>query len=98
MEIFTLDHFYDFIRKEHGQECAELLENLIAENVSRETQKLKDNIDIYEEGFHQAITFLDIYEKKHGSLDNPPDLIVKAERLSNKIYSHKGIDYFADLR
>lgn len=97
MEIFTLDHFYDFIRKEHGQECVELLENLISDIVSRETQKLKDNIDIYEDGFTQALTFLDIYEEKYGKLENPPDYIIQTKRLSKKIYETRNPNYYADV-
>lgn len=96
MFISTIDHYYDFIEKEHGYEYVEVLKDLIDEIVSRETEKLKDNIDIYEEGFGQALTFLDIYEEKHGKLENPYDLILKTKRLSDKIYSSP-INYYAEV-
>jgi len=86
--MYTLEHFYDFIEDNHGVEMREQLQKLIEEHVSRETQKLKDNIDIYSYGFNQALHHIDGYESETDiRLSGYDDSnILKAKRLDDKIY------------
>lgn len=88
METFyTLDHFYDFIYDKLGAEYSDRLKELVSEQVEKETEKLKENIDIYSEGFNQALRQIDEYETKNGKLDGlNSDYILKAEKLDKKIY------------
>lgn len=88
MHISTLQHFYDFIEDNHGVEYRELLQDLIDSEINEETEKLKENIDIYSYGFNQALHHIDAYESKTDiRLDGfDSSNIVKAEKLDKKIY------------
>lgn len=100
MYINTLEHFYDFIEQEHGAKYSELLRELIADYLSEETQKLKDNIDIYSYGLNQALHHIDGYERiTKVRLDDYDDSnILKAKRLDDKIYKWiNKPDYFAEV-
>lgn len=99
MDFYTLEHFYDFIYEKHGAETEETLRKLVADYVSEETQKLKENIDIYSCGFSQALHCIDEYEMKKGKLEYLiDDAICKAERLDKKIYKYfNNPDYYAEV-
>ena len=89
--IANLNHLYDFLAEIIGYENADAIEELIndhvEENVSRETTSLMENIEIYSDGFNQALHWIDTYEEIYGTRDNlVNDMILKAERLDNKIY------------
>lgn len=98
--IYTLEHFFDFVEDEHGTEYSDLLRKLIADYLSEETQKLKDNIDVYSYGFKQALHHIDGYERiTKVRLDNYDESnILKANRLDDKIYKWiNKPDYFAEV-
>lgn len=101
--IANLNHLYDFLADTIGYENADAIEELIYgcidENVSRETSPLKKNIEIYSDGFNQALHWIDTYEEIYGTRDNlVNDMILKAERLDNKIYKvYNKPDYSADI-
>ena len=100
MYINSLEHFYDFIEHEHGAEYSELLRELVADYLSEESQKLKDNIDIYSYGFNQALHHIYGYERiTKVRLDNYDESnILKANRLDKKIYKWVNRpDYFAEV-
>ena len=102
MEIFTLEHLYDFLRQKHGDEFVELAQRLIEENVSRATGKLMDNIDIYEDGFCSACWFLEKYENAYDkpfddSYGISRDSIEQTKKLSKAIYNYGYNNYYADV-
>ena len=102
--IANLNHLYDFLADTSGYENADAIEELIYgcidENVSRETLPLKKNIEIYSDGFNQALHHIDGYESRTTvRLDGYDDSnILKAERLDNKIYKvYNKPNYSADI-
>ena len=85
--LYTLDHFYDFIYDKFGAEYSDRLKELVSEQVEKETEKLKEKIDTYHDGFKQALRQIDEYEAKKGRLDYlNEDYILKTARLDQKIY------------
>lgn len=85
--LYTLDHFYDFIYDKLGAEYSDRLKELVSEQVEKETEKLKEKIDTYHDGFKQALYQIDEYETKNGKLDGlNSDYIYKTKRLDQKIY------------
>ena len=97
MEIFTLEHLYDFLRQKHGDEFVELAQRLIEENVSHATGKLMDNIDIYEDGFKDALDVIREYEKKYPKIDYDDSHIEETNKLSKAIYMWAYNNYYADV-
>lgn len=83
MEIFTLEHLYDFLRKEHGDEFVEIAQNIIDEHVSRETSKIKNNVEILSDGFISAM-----YRLEQNNIDYLVDTIIKADKLIDLIYEN----------
>lgn len=85
--FYTLDHFYDFIYDKIGAKYSDRLKELVSEQIEKKTEKLKEKIDIYSEGFNQALRQIDEYETKKGTLDNlNSDYIYKTKRLDKQIY------------
>lgn len=82
MDIYTLEHLYDFLRKEHGNEFVELTQKLIDEHVSRETFKIKNNVEILSDGFISAM-----YKLEQNNIDYLVDTIIKADKLIDLIYT-----------
>lgn len=97
MEIFTLEHLYDFLRQKHGDDFAELAQKLVGENVSRATQRLEDNIDIYMEGFVDSLEVIEAYEEKYPKIDYDDSTIKKAKRLDRAIYRNMYNNYYANV-
>ena len=79
MEIYTLEHLYDFLRKIHGDSFTEHAQKLIDEYVARETQAMQNNIDILTAGLENAELIIEKQEKWRKDFD-------KAIKLTNKIY------------
>lgn len=98
--LYTLDHFYDFIYDKLGAEYSDRLEELVSEQIKKETEKLKEKIDIYSDGFNQALRQIDEYEAKNGTIDNlDSDYMYKAIRLDKKIYYwYDKPDYDAEVK
>lgn len=90
--IYSLENYYHFVHEKHGKEYADLLKELIDESVARETSKLKENIDILANGLEQAIYHIYSYRRKYSDIiDNVySEDIIKAEKLSYKIYGDNG--------
>lgn len=88
INIHSLDQFYLFIKQEHGTEYADTLKEFVDEKVSRETTRLKENIDILSDGLEQAVYHIYAYRRKYNDIiDNVyADDLIKAEMLSYKIY------------
>lgn len=89
--ILTLEQFYDFIAKHHSYKYVDILDKLIRNHVARETQTLRDNIDIYSMGFEQAVDDIDYLQMRSNDFTELNyDDVAKAERLNYLIYK----DYF----
>lgn len=98
--LYTLDHFYDFIYDKLGAEYSDRLKELVSEQVEKETEKLKEKIDTYHNGFRQALYQIDEYETKNGKLNNlNSDYILKAEKLDKEIYYwYNNPDYDVEVK
>ena len=94
--IYSLESFYHFLQENHGKEYANLLKELVDENVSHETSKLKENIDILADGLEQATYHIEAYRRKYNDvIDNMySDDIIKATVLSYKIYGEGKTPYY----
>ena len=86
--VNDLNDFYEAVKAEHGEEVADFLVELIGERIMQETDRLKEQIDIYSRGFEQALFHKEFHERMSGEIYDHLDSedIIKAEVLNYKIY------------
>lgn len=78
--IYTLDHFYDVLRDEMGEDYCELLQELVKRKINEEIEPLQNNIDILSRGF-------DEYQRETNALEDLKKLKMSiTTKLNNKIY------------
>jgi len=78
--IYTLDHFYDVLRDEMGEDYCELLQELVERKIAEEIEPLQNNIDILSKGF-------DEYQRETNALEDLKNLKMSiTTKLNNKIY------------
>lgn len=96
--VNDLNDFYDAVKAEHGEEVADFLVELIGERIVQETDRLKENLDIYSRGFEQALFHKEFHERVTGNIFDQLDSedIIKAEILNYKIYKdYNNPNYYA---
>ena len=96
--VNDLNDFYDAVKAEHGEEVADFLVELIGERIVQETDRLKENLDIYSRGFEQALFHKEFHERVTGNIFDQLDSedIIKAEVLNYKIYKdYDNPNYYA---
>lgn len=62
--IYTLDHFYDVLRDEMGEDYCELLQELVKQKIAEELEPLQNNIDILSSGFDEYRRETSVLEKR----------------------------------
>lgn len=100
MIVSTLDGFYNLIKKDYGQDNADLFVELVGEKIITETSRLKEQIDIYSRGFEQALFHKEFHERVSGEIFDHLDSedIIKAELLNYRIYrDYDNPNYYARL-
>lgn len=96
--VNDLNDFYEAVKAEHGEEVADFLVELIGERIMQETDRLKEQIDIYSRGFEQALFHKEFHERVTGNVFDQLDSedIIKAEVLNYKIYKdYDNPNYYA---
>ena len=96
--VNDLNDFYEAVKVEHGEEVADFLVELIGERIIQETDRLKEQIDIYSRGFEQALFHKEFHERMSREIYDHLDSedIIKAEVLNYKIYKdYDNPNYYA---
>lgn len=99
MEIYTLDHLYDFLEKEHGYELVEITQKIIEEYVSRETRAMENVIDVLTDGLVNAEYIIKKYDEDSKQANKlSRDRLKKASSLVDMIYASVNPNYSVEVR